>query len=373
MRGAIMLETAVVTYFVLGLVLGALQLGLLGFLQITVDAGAFLNAHYNALGASGSDASFTSSEAATATNSVLPQIPTAQLHAPVVQTAPSPTVPVDYLYNGTSGQQATASVNRHGGASMMQPYIEQSSINFVPLTFLNLPFTVNSQASEPIWLESTPEWDVTNSNYGAAYNGSNSALNANYFAEGENTPPYYVSFNFVQHCDLPGEWGQPGANQGTCPTANQDFLSLGVAEHLDIYDWANPVAGVSGPAFTTGSTTTGTFEEMACHQRAFSQIAEFFLTAKSSGAGDAFNWLQRYYNPFWYNSTQNGATYTDFSTAKFFTQTIGGTATSTSSADGAAGAAIKEVYGWDVERQTGPSGLGTDPGDNPLHPATGCV
>jgi hypothetical protein len=370
-----MIETAIVTYFVLGLVLGALQLGLLGFLQITVDAGAFLNAHYNALGSSGSDTAFTSSEAANATNAVLPQIPTAQIQAPVVQAAPSPAVPVDYLYNGSDTEKAGAAQNRHGGASMMQPYVAQTAINFIPLTFLNLPFAVNSQASEPIWLETTPEWDVTNSNYGTPYSGGNSALNANYFAEGENTPPYYVSFNFVQHCNAAGEWGYPGSNEGAgmCPSTNRDFLSLGVAEHLDIYDWANPVAGVSGPVYTAGSTTTGTFEEMACHQRAFAQVAGFFVAARDAAGGDGFNWLQRNYNPFWYNSKQNGQNYQNFASAKFFTQTIGGTATSTSNPDGAAGAAIAEIYSWDVERHSGPSNLGQNPGDNPLHPTAGCV
>jgi hypothetical protein len=371
-----MLETALVTYFVLGLVLGALQLGLLGFLQITVDAGAFLNAHYNALGSSGSDAAFTSTEAASATTSVLPQIPSGEIGAPVVQAAPSPTVPVDYGYNGSQAEQQTAAGNRHGGASMMQPYIQQTAIDFVPLTFLNLPFRVNSQATEAVWLESTPEWDVTNSNYGSPYAGGNSAVNANYFSEGENTPPYYVSFNFVKHCNKPGDWGYPGSPEGqaTCPSQNADFLSLGVAEHLDIYDWANPAAGTSGPVYSTGSTSTGTFEEMACHQRAFSKVADFFVAAKNASGGDPFNYLERNYNPYWYNSTQYGATYANFSGAKFFTQTApSGAATSTSNADGAAGAAIGEIYSFDVERQTGPSNLGTNPGDNPLHPAAGCV
>jgi hypothetical protein len=354
-----MVETALITYFVLGLVLGALQLGLLGFLQITVDAGAFLNAHYNALGSSGSDsATFTSSQAASATTSVLPQIPTDQIGAPVVQAAPSPTVPVEYGYNGSNAPDANVADNRHGGASMMQPYIQQTKINFVPINFLNLPFAVNSEATEPVWLESTPEWDVTNSNYGRAYNATNTALNANYFSEGENTPPYYVSFNFVQHCERAGEWGYRGSaeGQGTCPQL--DFLSMGVAEHLDIYNWANGSAGVSGPAASAGSPDTGTFEEMACHQRAFAQVADFFVQAAADG--DAFNSLQAKYDPYWLNSIQSGASYQNFNSARFFPGSP-------------AGSAIQEIYSWDVERQSGPSNLGTNPGDNPLHPSAGCV
>jgi hypothetical protein len=44
-RGAVLVESAVVTAALLTIVLGMIQLGLVGFLQMTADAGAFLNAH----------------------------------------------------------------------------------------------------------------------------------------------------------------------------------------------------------------------------------------------------------------------------------------------------------------------------------------
>ena len=340
-RGAVLVETALVMSVLLTLVLGAIQLGVVGFLQVTVDAGAFLNAHQTVIGVN------DVAGPADATHQVFPQINASSITTSV-QTAPSPTIPVDYLYNGTTSEQATSASNRHGGASMMQPYLQQTNIDQVPFTFLGQAYHVKSQASEADWLESVPEWDIANANYGQSYAAGNNQLNANVFTQGENTPVYYIGFDFIEHCENTDPWT-------TCTT--QDYLSLGTAEYVDVYNWANPVAGVSGPANSTGTGgTTGTFEAMACHQRMFATVADFLNTITG---GDPLNSIETTYNPYYANRAV-----TNFHTSTFFGTTGSG---------GTASAAIDTIYGWDVERGSGPSGLGTAPGDNPLHPTTGCV
>jgi hypothetical protein len=367
-RGAILVESALVTASVLTLVLGMLELGLLGFLQITVDAGAFLNAHQNVIGVN------DSLGPADATHQVFPQIqPSAIVNT--VQTAPSPTVPVDYNYNGTAAQQSTSNVNRHGGASILQPYLSQTTISQTPFTFLGMPFRVQGQASEVDWLESNATWDATNANYGGAYTPGNNALNANVLKYGENVPVYYMSLDFVYHCATSGAWGT--TSKGVCP--NQDTLSLGTGEYLENLNWSNGTAGVGGPANSTGpGGTTGTFEAAACHQRMFATLAYFFENlaennyGNSAGfAADPLNYIETTYNPYYYNGAGSSG-YQNFSASNvsFFGQYPNGATAHT--LDTIATADIRTIYGWDVEHfqgQGGQAGIG----NNPLHPTLGCV
>jgi hypothetical protein len=341
-------------------------MGLLGFLQITVDAGAFLNAHQNVIGVN------DTLGPADATHQVFPQIQTAAI-TNVVMTAPTPIVPVDYGYNDANPTTVAASANnRHGGASIMQPYLSQTTITETPFTFLRQAFRVHSQATEAEWLDSLPEWDVANSNYGAAYAPGNTQANTSMFTQGENNPLFYMSFNYVRHCETPGSWGNPSGSRGICPTS--DILAMGSGEYLDTYNWSNGTAGVGGAANATGpGGATGTFEAAACHQRMYSTLAYFFenLAENNYGnsaafAGDPLNYLETTYNPYYYNRSG----YTNFANASFFGQEANGG--SLTGLDRAANSAIGTIYGWDVERGSNGDGLGGI-GQNPLHPTTGCV
>ncbi len=349
---------------VLVFVLGMLQFGLLGFLQITVDAGAFLNAHQTALGV------VDTLGPADATHQVFDQIQTASI-SNTVQTAPSPTVPVDYGYNSTNSTTVTnSSTNRHGGASMLQPYLSQTTITQSVFSMLNQSFTAYGQASEPNWLESAPLWDAANINYGTAYSASNSEIDSSIFANGENSPLYYMSLNKIQHCQTPGAWGASTSPRGTCPAP--DILTLGTGEYLDYYNWSNGTAGIGGPATSTGpGGSTGTFEAAACHQRMLATLVYFFqwLAANDNGnsstfAAEPLNWLETSYNPYYYNRSG----YTNFSSANFFNATPNGAVTLNSNIASLSNNAIKTIYGWDVETYEG-SGVGT----NPLYPTLGCT
>jgi len=375
-RGSVLVESALVTASILTLVLGMLQLGVLGFLQLTLDAGAFLNAHQNAIGVT------DVLGASDATHKVFPQIPTSAI-ANSVQTAPSPDVPVNYGYNGNAAQQAASATQRHGGASVMQPYLSQTTISETPFTIFGQPFVVHSQASEANWLETMPEWGIANMNYGGAYSASNTQYNANVFTLGENTPPYYMSANYFTHCTTPGIWGAPGstAGRGVCAapgstTSTSAVLSLGMGEYLDTLNWANGVAGVGGPVGSPGGASTGTFEAAACHQRVYATLTYFFenLAENNYGnsaafASDPLNYLETTYNPYYYNLSG----YTDFSSTKasFFGQWPNGATHHT--LDTEATAAIQTIYGWDDQKSyQGTAGL-YGVGNNPLTPTAGCV
>jgi len=361
-RGSITVESAIVLSAVLVFVLGMVEFGALGFMQITVDAGAFLNAHQNAIGVN------DALGPADATHQVFPQIATSSI-ANNVLTAPSPTVPVDYGYNDPSPSVvASSSVNRHGGASIMEPYLSQTTISQSVFRLFNESFNVQSQASEPNWLQSAPLWDAANVNYGTAYSASNSEINSSVFENGDNSPLYYMSLNKINHCATPGSWGNPSGSRGVCPT--QDILTLSAGEYLDYYNWSNGTAGIGGYSTSTGpGGTTGTFEAAACHQRMLSTLVYFFqyLSGNNFGnsaafAADPLNWLETTYNPYYYNRSG----YTNFSTVSFFSQRPNGA--SSDGIDTLATNAIKEIYGWDVETYNGP-GLGV----NPLYPTRGCT
>jgi len=180
-----------------------------------------------------------------------------------------------------------------------------------------------------------------------------------------------MSLNFVYHCATPGPWGTSG---GVCP--NQDVLSLGMGEYLDINNWSNGTPGVSGPANSTGPDgTTGTFEAAACHQRMYATLAAFFDNA-ARHSSNPLDYLEYRFNPYYYDSNPNNQRYyNNFSSANatFFNQNATvNPATPSSQFDMNATQTIHTIYSWDVERFQGQGGLGGI-GSNPLHPTAGCT
>jgi hypothetical protein len=366
-RGAVIVETAVVTAAILTLVLGAIELGVLGFIQITVDAGAFLNAHYNAIGA-------TSIQASNATVAVFPQIKPASISANLVAAAtPDPSFMIDYGFSAPN-----ASSNRHGGASMMQPYLQQTTIQQPVFSLLGLNFQVQSSATEANWQESNQEYNLFGNTYGGTGTNLNNITNtANYFSAGENTPYYYLSANYMASCASGGSWGNPSSGSaGNCPSPI--FHALGMGEHVENWNWGNANGGVSGPTYNYSNPTylynTGVFEEMACHERMFVNIDQFFsdAAAKATAAGtDPLNYLEYYYNPY-YGNQNSGATAHGTPTWTFFNSDVQ-TAKSSLDAEGsAASTAITNVYSWDYD-WNGDPGLEQAPGQYPLNPGGGCT
>ena len=308
-----MVETALFVSATLVFMLGIIQIGVLGYLQLTTDAAAYYDARANVL-------TVSSGTPEQATNNAFPQISIANIQ-PTAVPAPTPSVAVDYGYNDPSASvRATSQSNRHGGASMMTPEQLQATVDVPGLAhILGKSLGVNGVAIEAKWVECGTHDDIANEGCSLASPGPYSQNN--YFTQGENTPPYFVGFNYLQECSLNGPWGEytgqgdssldwqnpaasyasgsdylayfasfsgappsgltvdwsnsgtPCANGSNSGNPNISFLALGVAGFLDSSNWSDTSPGVSG-ASSTG-TGQAVFEAFACHQREYATIGEY--------------------------------------------------------------------------------------------------
>jgi len=367
-RGAALVETALVVGVVLVMVLGAVQIGILGYLQMSADAASFLNAHQNVIGVS-------SGSPASATQQVFPQFnnPNSSIVNNVLP-APSPTIYVDYGYNDPNpGIAAASASNRHGGAAIMEPSQMQSTVaNSRVATILGIPIGVSGSMIEPQWLENGAHFDVANQNYGSTA----SNMQVDYFTNGENVPPYYVGFNEVEHCMS----GLPWNSATPCPISSanpnpQDFEAIGVAEHLDDSNWSVPLnQGGSAVSGNWGSTATGganasTFTQMACHQRYFATISAFLVSNPTLP-----NVYSNYPNLLTQQLTHNANGTMPDGTSGNVPIFTGFGVGAVQGFDSATNTAIQTIYSWDREINGGyPSPITyPGPGAAPLYPWNGC-
>ncbi len=355
-RGAALAETALVVGVILIMILGSVQLGVVGYIQMTADAASFMSAHQTVLG---------DPNAITATTGVFPQFAPLDF-TPSAAPAPVPTVGIDYGYNDPNPILAAASINnRHGGASMMEPTqlgMKVAKPNVVSL--LGVPLNVEGSMVEPQWLENGAHFDVANS---ASYGQTGPAnFQENYFTNGENTPPYFVGFNFIENCPDAQPW--PTAQTGCALTAK--IRALGVAEHLDDSIWERPNGEIPNPL--NPQPLPLAFAQVACHQQVFSILATFFANNSSLGAlqtpvannglpispmgdGDYANWA-----PFG-GGPAGGPT-------GFGAAPAGAVQGSVTGAQ--ADAAIQRIYSWDLIVTAGTSSS-TGVGSIPFPPAYG--
>jgi len=345
-RGAALAETALVVGVILIMILGSVQLGVVGYVQMTADAASFVNAHQNAVG---------DPNALTATESVFPQFGPLDIRASAAP-APVPTVYVDYGYNDPNPIIAAASVNnRHGGASMMEPSQLTSTVTKTDvISLLGVPLSVKGSMIEPQWLENGAHFDVANSaNYGTS-SGTN--FQEDYFSNGENTPPYFVGYNYIKNCPD----AQPWATTQTDCALGVQFRALGVAEHLDDSVWELPDGELPGLA-SPGQQLA--FAQVACHQRVYATLATFFANNSSLGA------LQNPVNSGIAISPLPNSNYLYWGTA-FNTGFGHATAYSGPVAGSQADAAIQQIYSWDAIVTAGVS-HSTGVGSNPFPAAYG--
>jgi hypothetical protein len=366
-RGAVVVETALVIGIGLTLLLFSVQVGVLGFLQITADAASFVDAHQNVVG------SLNTAGPEAATHAIFPEIATGDI-AGVPQAAPSASVPVDYGYNSTNPAELAASnQNRHGGVSMLQPVLYSTTVTpHSYFTRLGKKLGVSGADVEPLWTECGAHHDVVNSNGGCGGSSSNpSNYQVNYFSQGENTPPFYVGFNYMEHCLDNQPWYANCSSSGTIGGTN--FIALGMGEYLDTDNWSAGQPGASGTGVGVGVgaiavAPNSTFEYAACHQRVYAQLAQFF--AQYPDLTTIFNDYQPAITSDWVYNPQ-----TDYRVWNEFDKTPGGVfvipyiGPGTSSTD----LLIKQVYSWDAQVQQGyaPSTY-KEPGVYPLNPGGGC-
>lgn len=347
-RGAVMVETALVVGTILTLLLFSLQVGVLGFLQLTSDAASFVNARETALAIN------------PATTSIFPEIHASNISTQTLP-APQPSVPVDYGYNSTSASvQAASAHNRHGGTSMMEPELSQTTVS-KPGVFNKLGklLGVTGQATESYWQECGIHENVANVTSACGDPSAPSNFTGNYFTVGENTPPYFVGFDYMGWCRAAQPWN-------SCSN-NSNFLALGVAEYLSNLNYSITNPGVSG---SSGSTT---FQAAACHQRVYAKLANFFSYYPTLAAIDASYQMNGYANtpngyaavggicPQLYTNCKNGASTNFYNFANW------------SAFDSTTNNQIAQVYSWDQHVSGGyPPYSGALPNQYPLNPTGGC-
>jgi hypothetical protein len=259
-RGAALTETALVLTAVLALVFGVIQIGVIGYMQISADGAAFVAAHEYALGN-------TSTYLAVA-QKPFPGLATSSTFLDQ-NAANTTTVPVNFNFTNQS--------SRAGGLMLIRG--QQSQITVVktaPGGVLGAGVTglanvsVHGVAIEPDNLVVNAGWDLA----GVDYNSSAAfASPANPFSSDSNVPANYVSEHYMATC------GQAtfGAQ---CASGSVNILSLGTAEFLDDYNWNRTQLGVS---------STGTFEEMLCHQQKFAQAAALFPATMPNMSSSTYN------------------------------------------------------------------------------------
>ncbi|MDQ2908824.1 MAG: pilus assembly protein [Candidatus Eremiobacteraeota bacterium] len=358
-RGAVLVETALVTGMVLTLLLFSVQVGILGFLQITADAASFVDAHVHSTGTVSKTANIES-----ATAGSFPQLAPGDISTTPLP-APSASIPVDYQYNGTKSQIAQSQNigGRVGGVSMLQPTLIQSNVKpHQVFSMFGNDIGVTGQDVEPQWEECGAHYNVVNaSNLTCGGSSPTSNFQVDYFSQGENTPPYFVGFNYIKHCQDQQPWTTcSGSGSG----AGVDFIAFGVAEYLDAPNSSRGQPGISGDC------DQATFYEAAYHQRTYSDLASFFnrysdllkLYEAYGGAGDTQN------NTI-FKAISGNAPVSDFARWNEFGQS----AIPDSGAGQKADTDIQTIYGWDAHVQEGYTYTSkADPGQYPLHPDGGC-
>ncbi len=356
-RGAVVIETALVAGMILTCLLFSVQIGVLGFLQVTSDAASFVDAHLHSVGLQPN----SPQTAEGATVNAFTQLAPGDISSTPLP-APSASIPVDYRYNGSSNEQTYSQTTRVGGTSMMQPALTQSQVTpHQTLDLFGNNVGVKALDTEPQWKECGVHYNVANLTNLSCGGAADNNFQVDYFQSGENTPPYFVGFNYLQHCDNVQPWKTCGGSPGV------DFISFGMGEFLyaknssetEGGNWQRVNPGISG------AKDTSTFQETACHQRAFSQLAAFFANYT-----DLYQIYMAFGGTPSASNTIMHALFTthpnDFSTWSEFEGAGGATGL-------AADQAIQQVYSWDERVQAGYNyNQQSQPGTYRPSPDNGC-
>jgi len=256
----VLVETALVAGIILTFLLFGIQTGILGFLQITADAASFVAARTDTL---------STADPRVYTAAQFSQLRPGDVATAVPIPAPTSTVPVDYGYNGATADPNYYQFHRTGGYSQLQPILRQVTVTPSKVFKVGgVTPVIRGSDTEPEWTECGAHFNLAGS---TAQCGGVAPTNyqTDYFANGENTPPYYVGFNQMQVCNQNLPWGY---FDGLCPpgggSSSTGFAGLGVAERLEVSNWSRATAGAIN--------ATDLFSEAGCHQRYYAQLADFY-------------------------------------------------------------------------------------------------
>jgi hypothetical protein len=364
MRGAALVETALVTSLVLMLMFGAVQIALVGFYQMAADGAAFTNAHQIAMIQSIATPSAGQNSAAHTwtQNHILPSAMQGSNTAAseVISAAPTPPGNLDATLQSEFNLSSQSS--RHGGFSVLQSTqlaatVQQSNIaGLLTLNGTTGNISVSGVAIEPEFLEMCAHKASSCTDLGVGGNSSTSfTTENNYFTAGENAPPYMAGFHFMKMCvDQTATDNPTQYPNGWAGCQNTEFRALGLATELDAYNWGandsnNPDAdSVYGQTITTAGTgENGAFRDLACHQRKYAAIAAVVYAETSLGVGQLPTLRATFALPLG-SDVNNGAAASGFTT-------------------------LQQIYRWDSLQTSAqvPPDAGV-PSSYPLYPSYGC-
>ena len=140
-----------------------------------------------------------------------------------------------------------------------------------------------------------------------------------------------------------------------------NLQSMGLAEFLDVNNWAAANGGANGTG-TSGGQPVSTFEYMACHQRVYANLAIFLNSIPSILSGSQ-QYSAAYNKGVGYPS---GTGISDFRNWNEFSTTVG----TPSTADNL----VREIYNWDAYFPSLSTAINpaVEPGGTPLHYGQGC-
>ncbi|MDQ6944013.1 MAG: hypothetical protein M3169_16065, partial [Candidatus Eremiobacteraeota bacterium] len=120
--------------------------------------------------------------------------------------------------------------------------------------------TVTGVGIEPTFRETGTHGNIDGNafNSSASFNGA-----ADYFSQGENTPPYFGGFHYMRFCDVPDD---PATSWTGCPVT-VSYLALGLAEYLDKDNWTRTPNGVA-------PLNAAVFWETLYHQNVYAQLSK---------------------------------------------------------------------------------------------------
>ncbi len=318
-RGAALPETALVLTLLLMVVIGAIRIAVVGYQQVSADGAAYFNAHETGLKQTYPGVA-TQLDPNAATQTVFPRNATGDTTiTPQTYAPPAVTLP-NYGFSQTG--------NRHGGASLIQPLQTISTVtrtNIDPVSiFGGSVMTVTGIGVEPSFQETGVHGNIGGNDFGTQ---ASFAAAADYFSQGENTPPYFGGFNYMQFCPVAPDPNLANAWNG-CPTA-VEFLALGMAEYLDVQNWGRSPNGIA-------PENQAVFWETLYHQNVYAEISADLATWAPNIATTA--------------NRQNAQKYLNHTDPA---QTI------------------SKVYSWDSAQQGGFPAPGYVPGTYPLNPGAG--
>ena len=253
-RGAALPETALVLTLLLMVLMGAIRVSVIGYQQVSADGAAFFNAHETGLKQTYPGAA-TQLDPTGATQNVFPRDATGTTTiSPQTYAPPTVTLP-NYGFDQTN--------NRHGGASLIQPLQTISTVTRTDLDPVSIfggsLMTVTGIGVEPSFEETGVHGNIGGNNFGTA---ASFASATDYFSQGENTPPYFGGFNYLQFC---GVADSTTSSWNSCPIT-WSFLALGQAEYLDVDNWGRSPNGIA-------PEQQAVFWETLYHQNVYAEIS----------------------------------------------------------------------------------------------------